>query len=85
MNLAIETETAEGWQEAAKTSVIHPHYEGLESVESDKGTQTIKINVDCSLPQSWECNLPKPADSNSGIGTHGSSWRHQDEPASTSL
>lgn len=29
--------------------------------------------------------MPKPADSNSGIGTHGSSWRHQDGPASSSL
>ena len=29
--------------------------------------------------------MPKPADSNSGIGTHRSSWHHQDGPASSSL
>lgn len=29
--------------------------------------------------------MPKPADSNSGTGTHGSSWHHHYGPASSSL
>lgn len=52
MHLAIEIGNLQkDGRRQAKTSVIHPHYEGLKSVKSDQGTQTIKINVDCSLPQ----------------------------------
>lgn len=52
MNLAVEIGSLQkDGRRQAKTSVIHPYYEGLESIESDQRTQTIKINVDCSLPQ----------------------------------